>query len=93
MHPDTMRLIDRWVGIPLCFFASFWPLKKPQADSNSTLSTNISHPDTIVFNWTDITIFLSHTGFFMSLFWKKLSEQPILPDSDPRVEDSIKGKY
>ena len=53
---------------------------------------NLYH-DTIVFNWTDITIFLSHAGFFMSLFWKKLSEQPIVPDSDPRVEDSIKGKY
>ena len=49
MHPDTMRLIDRWVGIPLCFFASFWPLKKAQADSNSTLVTNIPPPDTIVF--------------------------------------------
>ena len=36
-----MRLIDRWVGIPLCFFASFWPLKKAQADSNSTLAKNI----------------------------------------------------
>ena len=49
MHPDTMRLIDRWVGIPLCFFASFWPLKKAQAGSNSTLATNIPPPDTIVF--------------------------------------------
>jgi len=49
MHPDTMRLIDRWAGIPLCFFASFWPLKKAQADSNSTLATNIPPPDTIVF--------------------------------------------
>ena len=44
-----MRLIDRWVGIPLCFFASFWPLKKAQADSNSTFATNIPPPDTIVF--------------------------------------------
>ncbi len=44
-----MRLIDRWVGIPLCFFASFWPLKKAHADSNSTLATNIPPPDTIVF--------------------------------------------
>ena len=44
-----MRLIDRWVGIPLCFFASFWPLKKAQADSNSTLATIIPPPDTIVF--------------------------------------------
>jgi len=44
-----MRLIDRWAGIPLCFFASFCPLKKAQADSNSTLATNIPPPDTIVF--------------------------------------------
>ena len=49
MHPDTMRLIDRWVGIPLCFFVSFWPLKKAQSDSNSTLALNIPPPDTIVF--------------------------------------------
>ena len=44
-----MRLIDRWAGIPLCFFASFWPLKKAQVDSNSTLSTDIPSLDTIVF--------------------------------------------
>ena len=44
-----MRLIDRWVGIPLCFFAIFWTLKKAQADSNSTLVTNIPLPDTIFF--------------------------------------------
>ena len=49
MHPDTMRLIDRWVGIPLCFFASLWPWKKTQAGSISPLSTNIPPPDTIVF--------------------------------------------
>ena len=49
MHPDTMRLIDRWVGIPLCFFASLWPWKKTQAGSTSPLSTNIPPPDTIVF--------------------------------------------
>ena len=49
MHTDTMRLIDRWVGIPLCFFTSFWPLKKVQADSNSTLAINTPLPDTIVF--------------------------------------------
>ncbi len=57
MNTDTMRLIDRWVGIPLCLFASFWPLKKAQADSNSTLATNIPPHDTIVLysyrrNWS-----------------------------------------
>ena len=49
MHPDTMRLIYRWVGIPLYFFTSFWPLKKVQADSNSKLGTNIPPPNNIVF--------------------------------------------
>ena len=24
MHPDTMRLIDRWAGIPLCFVTGLW---------------------------------------------------------------------
>jgi lipopolysaccharide heptosyltransferase II len=24
MHPDTIRKIDRWVGVPLCFLTSLW---------------------------------------------------------------------
>ena len=51
------------------------------------------HPDTIIFNWSDLTIFLAHTGFFMSLFWKKLSNYPAVPNNDPRLKDSIKGNY
>ena len=51
------------------------------------------HEDTIVFNWLDITIFLAHGGFFMSLFWKRLSDYPIVPINESRFEDSIKGKY
>ena len=37
------------------------------------------HKETIVFNWSDITIFLAHGGIFLSLFWRKLSErsQPV----------------
>ena len=51
------------------------------------------HEDTIVFNWSDITVFLAHGGFFLSLFWKKLTEFPMVPSNDPRLDSSIKGKY
>jgi len=50
MNPDTMRLIDRWVGIPLCFITSFLPLKKNQGKSYSKiLATNNLPLDSIVF--------------------------------------------
>lgn len=50
MHPDTMRLIDRWVGIPLCFFASFWPWNKHRVDSSVPFKTGTPpHSDIIVF--------------------------------------------
>ena len=51
------------------------------------------HKDTIVFNWSDITIFLAHGGFFMSLFWKRFSEHPMVPANESRLDDSIKGNY
>ena len=43
MHHDTMRLIDRWAGIPFCFFTSLllWREKKSSFESESA--------DTIVF--------------------------------------------
>jgi len=42
MHPDTMRQIDRWVGIPLCALASLllpWlaPRRKPDSATPDTL--------------------------------------------------------
>jgi len=49
MHPDTMRLIDRWVGIPLCFLASLWPWKKLKSIFNSQFQKSPSSPKTIVF--------------------------------------------
>ena len=51
------------------------------------------HKETIVFNWSDLTVFLAHGGFFLSLFWKKLSEHPMVPINDPRLDSSIKGNY
>ena len=48
MHPDTMRLIDRWVGIPLCFFASFWPWKKYRVDSSVPFKTGTPPPSDII---------------------------------------------
>ena len=43
MNPDTTRLIDRWAGIPLCFFTSLliWKNKKTSSGAESI--------DTIVF--------------------------------------------
>ena len=43
MHPDTMRFIDRWVGIPLCFITSLLLWKKNKTGSSKTVA------DTIVF--------------------------------------------
>ena len=51
------------------------------------------HHDGVVFNWSDLTVFLAHGGFFMSLFWKKLADYPMVPKNDPRLKDSIEGKY
>ena len=48
MHPDTMRLIDRWVGIPLCFFASFWPRNKYRVDSSVPFKTGTPPPSDII---------------------------------------------
>ncbi len=43
MHPDRMRLIDRWVGIPLCFVASFVTVLKKRRTFSS------GKPNTIYF--------------------------------------------
>ena len=51
------------------------------------------HKETMVFNWSDLTVFLAHGGFFMSLFWKKLSDHPMVPVNEARLKDSIEGKY
>ena len=48
MHPDTMRLIDRWVGIPLCFFASFWPWNKYRVDLSVPFKTGTPPPSDII---------------------------------------------
>tara|TARA_X000001036_G_C20671560_1_gene802665 strand:+ start:937 stop:2073 length:1137 start_codon:yes stop_codon:yes gene_type:complete len=51
------------------------------------------HENTIVFNWSDITIFFAHGGFFMSLFWKRFAEHPMVPSNESRLDDSMKGNY
>ncbi|HJL94677.1 MAG TPA: glycosyltransferase family 9 protein [SAR324 cluster bacterium] len=43
MHPDTMRFIDRWAGIPLCFFTSLLLWGKNKTGSSKKVA------DTIVF--------------------------------------------
>ena len=48
MHPVTMRPIDRWVGKPLCFFASFWPWNKSRVDSSVPFKTGTPPPSNII---------------------------------------------
>ena len=43
-----MRPIDRWVGKPLCFFASFWPWNKSRVDSSVPFKTGTPHPSDII---------------------------------------------
>ncbi len=49
MHPDTMRLIDRWAGIPLCFVTGLcsWIRTIRKAKSDNYL--NQDSPEIIVF--------------------------------------------
>jgi len=49
MHPDTMRLIDRWAGIPLCFLTGLWSWIKYSRKSKSDNYINQDSPDMIVF--------------------------------------------
>ena len=49
MHPDTMRLIDRWVGIPLCFLVSLWTWIIMRKSSYKKFSNHPKSPETIVF--------------------------------------------
>jgi len=49
MHPDTMRLIDRWAGIPLCFVTSVWSWIKSAQKTKSDNYTKQDSPEIIVF--------------------------------------------
>ena len=49
MHPDTMRLIDRWAGIPLCLLTSIFCLIKSALKTKSDNSSNQDSPEIIVF--------------------------------------------
>ena len=51
------------------------------------------HKYNVVFDWSDVTTFLAVGGFFMSVFWHYLTKNPIIPNSDPRITDSISGEY
>ena len=78
--------------LPLMAFLSALILSMHWIDLYWNVLPNLHH-DTIVFNWSDITVFLAHGGFFMSMFWRRLKINPILPTNDPRLDSSIKGKY
>ena len=49
MHPDTMRLIDRWAGIPLCFVTGLWSWIKSALKTKSDNDTKKDSPEIIVF--------------------------------------------
>ena len=49
MHPDTMRLIDRWAGVPLCFVTGVWSWIKSARKSKSDNYTKQDSPEIIVF--------------------------------------------
>ena len=49
MHPDTMRLIDRWAGIPLCFVTGLWSLIRTIRKSESDNYPNQDSPEIIAF--------------------------------------------
>ena len=49
MHPDTMRLIDRWAGIPLCFVTGVWSWIKSARKSKLDNYIKQDSPEIIVF--------------------------------------------
>jgi len=49
MHPDTMRIIDRWAGIPLCFVTGVWSWIKSARKTKSDNDTKKDSPEIIVF--------------------------------------------
>ena len=49
MHPDTMRLIDRWAGVPLCFVTGVWSWIKSARKSKPDNYTKQDYPEIIVF--------------------------------------------
>ena len=49
MHPDTMRLIDRWAGIPLCLITSIFSLFKSALKTKSDNCSNQDSSEIIVF--------------------------------------------
>ena len=49
MHPDTMRLIDRWVGIPLCFVTGFWSWMRTIRKAKSDNYLNQDSHEIIIF--------------------------------------------
>ena len=48
MHPDTMRLIDRWAGIPLCFLTGIWSWVKSKLNFKNN-NTKQDSTEIIVF--------------------------------------------
>ncbi len=49
MHPDIMRLIDRWGGIPLCFLTSVLTKIKSALKTKSENISKQDYPEIIVF--------------------------------------------
>ncbi len=48
------------------------------------------HPHGVHFSWVDAAGFLAVGGFLMFVFWQHLAKYPVVPENDPRLEDSYK---
>ncbi len=51
--------------------------------------TPILHTDHAVVSWMDVTALLGLGGAFLALFWRSFTRAPVLPVTDPKLQDSI----
>jgi hypothetical protein len=49
----------------------------------------VLHPDGVVLSWMDLTAFVGIGGLFLAFFWRLYTRAPVVPPTDPKLEDSI----
>lgn len=49
----------------------------------------VFHKQGVVLSWMDLTTFVGIGGLFLALFWRFYTGAPLLPVSDPKLQDSI----
>jgi len=47
------------------------------------------HPDHAIFSWMDVTLFIGQGGLMLWLFWRHFTSHPVLPLTDPHLQDSL----